>query len=138
VPEKIIGTLTSSILKSVHTPMPPVFSYKSYSVATPGHPEPLPLKNHIRIIALTPDLQSVSYYSVIDFLHHSSTTELIPSPILIKEPYPSSKASLQSRESSLALWLLWRANSYKIAMWISTSIEATNDIWVRAKRPCTS
>jgi hypothetical protein len=103
VPEKIIGTLTSSILKSVHTSISPVFYYKSYSMATPGHPEPLLLENHVRIIALTPDLQSVSFYSVIDFLHHSSTTELIPSPILIKEPYLSSKASLQCRESSSAL-----------------------------------
>jgi len=72
VPEKIIGTLTSSILKSVHTSISPVFSYKSYSVATPGHPEPLPLENHVRIIALTPDLQSVSFYSVIDFLLFST------------------------------------------------------------------
>jgi hypothetical protein len=50
MPEKMIGTLTSSILKS------PIFSYKLYSVATPGHPEPLLLENHICIIALTPDL----------------------------------------------------------------------------------
>ena len=90
-------------------------------MATPGRPEPLPLKNHVRIIALTLDLQSVSFYSVIDFLHHSSTTELIPSLILIKGPYPSSKASLRSRESSLALWLLWRVNLGKVATQISTS-----------------
>jgi len=53
VPEKMIGTLTSSILKSVHTLISPIFSYKLYSVATPGHPEPLPLEIHVRIIALT-------------------------------------------------------------------------------------
>jgi hypothetical protein len=116
VPEKIIDTLTSSFLKSVHTSIPSIFSYKSYSVATPGHLEPLPLKNHVRIIALTPGLQSVSFYSVIDFLHHSSTTGLIPSLILIKEPYPSFKASLRSRESSSALWLLWRVNLGKVVL----------------------
>jgi hypothetical protein len=121
MPEKIIGTLTSSILKSVHTSISPVFSCKSYSVATPGHPEPFSLKNHVRIIALMPDLQSVSFYSVIDFLHHSFTSELIPSPILIKEPYPSSKALLRSRESSSALWLLWRVNLGKVATRINTS-----------------
>jgi hypothetical protein len=79
MPEKIIGTLTSSILKSVHTLISLIFSYKL---------------NHVRIIALMPDLQRVSLYSIIDFLYHSSTTELIPSPILIKESYPSSKALL--------------------------------------------
>jgi hypothetical protein len=90
-------------------------------MATPRHPEPLALKNYVRIIALTPNLQSVSFYSVINFLYHSSTTELIPSPILIKEPYPSSKALLRSRESSLALWLLWRVNLGKVATRINTS-----------------
>jgi len=40
-------------------------------VATPGYPEPLLLENHIRIVALTPDLQRVSFDSVIDFLYHS-------------------------------------------------------------------
>ena len=45
----------------------------------------------------------VSFYSVIDFLYYSSTTKLIPSLILIKESYPSSKASLLCRESSSAL-----------------------------------
>jgi hypothetical protein len=54
-------------------------------MATPGHPKPLPLENHVRIIALTPDLQRVSFYSVTGFLYHSSTTELIPSLILINE-----------------------------------------------------
>jgi hypothetical protein len=79
VPEKMIGTLTSSILKSVHTSISPVFSYKLYSVATLGYLEPFPLENHVRIIALTPDLQRVSFYSVTEFLCHSSTTKLIPS-----------------------------------------------------------
>jgi hypothetical protein len=81
----MIGTLTLSILKSVHTLISPIFSYKLYSVATAGHPEPFSLENHVRIIALTPDLQRVSFYNIIGFLHHSSTTKLITSPILIKE-----------------------------------------------------
>ncbi len=89
MPEKIIGTLTLSILKSVHTSISPISSYKLYSVANPRHPKPLLLKNRVHIIALTPDLQSVSFYSVIDFLYYSSTTKLILSLILIKEPYLS-------------------------------------------------
>jgi hypothetical protein len=120
VPEKMIGTLTSSILKSVHTSISSIFSYKLYSMATPRHPEPLLLENHVCIIALTPDLQRVSFYSLIDFFYYSSTTELIPSSILIKESYLSSKALLQCRESSSALWLLWCVNLDKVAMQIST------------------
>src|SRR6266536_2221524 len=121
VPEKMIGTLPSRILKSVHTSISPIFFYKLCSVATLGHPELLLLENHVRIVALTPDLQRVSFYSVTDFLHHSSTTELLPSLILIKGSYPSSKASHLYRKSSSALWLLWRANSCMIATRICTS-----------------
>jgi hypothetical protein len=69
-------------LKSVHTLISPIFFYKLYSVATPGHP------NHI--VAITPDLQRVSFYTVIDNLYYSSTTEVILSLILVKESYPSS------------------------------------------------
>jgi hypothetical protein len=60
-------------------------------VATPGHLEPLLLKDHVYIVALTLDLQG-SPYSVIEFLYHSSTTKLILSLILLKESYPSFKA----------------------------------------------
>ena len=91
MPEKIIGTLTLSILKSVHTLISPIFSYKLCSVATPGHPKLL-LENHVHIVAITPDLQRVSFYIITDVLYHSSTTELIPSLILIMGSYPSSKA----------------------------------------------
>jgi hypothetical protein len=52
----MIGTLTLSILKSMHTLISPIFSYKLYSIATPGHLKPVLLENYIRIIALTPDL----------------------------------------------------------------------------------
>ena len=92
VPEKMmIGTLTSSILQSVHTSMSPIFSYKLCSVATPGHSKSFPLENYGRIVALTLTCKDFPY-SVIDFLHYSSTTELLLSLILIKGSYPSSKA----------------------------------------------
>ena len=61
-------------------------------MATPGHLEPFLLENYSRIIAFTPDLQRVSFYNIIDFLYHSSTTELLLPLILIKGSYPSSKA----------------------------------------------
>ena len=35
----------------------------------PRYPKPLLLENRICIVALTPDLQAVSFYSITDFLH---------------------------------------------------------------------
>ena len=61
--------------------------------------------------------------SIIEFLYYSFTTELILSLILVKESYPSSRALPLYRKSLLALWLLWRVNSGKIAMRISTSAD---------------
>ena len=61
VPKKIVGTLTLSILKSVHTSISPIFFYKLCSVATPRRPDPLLLENHVGIVALTPVLQRVSF-----------------------------------------------------------------------------
>ena len=90
-------------------------------MATPAHPKPLLPENHAYIVALTPNLQKVSFYSVIEFLYHSSTTELIPSLILVKESYPSSMALLLYRKSSSALWLLWRVDFCRVATRISTS-----------------
>jgi hypothetical protein len=106
VPEKMIGTLTLSILKSIYTSISPIIFVKLYSVTTLEHPEPLLLANHVRIVALIPDLQRVSFYSVIELLHHSSINELVLSLILIEGSYPSSKALLLYRISLLALWLL--------------------------------
>jgi hypothetical protein len=83
----------------VHTSISPIFSYKLYSVATPGHSKPLLLENYVCIIVIALDLQKVSLSSVIDFLYHSSTTELILSLILKKESYPRSKVSLLYRKS---------------------------------------
>jgi hypothetical protein len=77
----------------MHTLISPIIFYKLCSVVTPGHPKPLLLENHIYIVTLTPDLQRVSFYSIIEFLYYSSTTELILSLILIKGSSLSSKAS---------------------------------------------
>jgi hypothetical protein len=56
MPEKIIGTLTLSILKSIYTLISLIIFVKLYSVITLEYPEPLLLENHVRIIALIPDL----------------------------------------------------------------------------------
>jgi hypothetical protein len=96
MPEKIIGTLTLNILKSIYTLISPKFFYKLYSMATSGPPKPLPLENNIRIITLTPNLQRVSFYSTIDFPYNSSTTKLLLSLIYIKGSYTwSSKLRIQ-------------------------------------------
>jgi len=55
----------------MHTLLSPIILYELCTVATLGHPEPILLRNHVRIVALTPDLQRVSFYSVIDFLYYS-------------------------------------------------------------------
>jgi hypothetical protein len=106
VPEKIIGTLTLSILKSMHTSISLVMFRELYSIATPRYSKPLPLENHVRIVALKPDLQRVPFYSTIEFLHYTSTTELLPSLIYTKGSHPSSLASPLYRRSLSALWLL--------------------------------
>ena len=135
MPEKMIGTLTSSILKSGHILISPLLFYKLYSMATPRHSNPLLLKNHVYIVAIISDLQRVSFYSITDFLYHSSTTELIPSLILIKGSYPSDKPSLLCKKSLSVLWLLWRANSCMIATRICTSDQSELTILVSAKYP---
>jgi hypothetical protein len=90
----MIDTLTLSISNSVHTSMSPIILYKSSSVATPKHCEPLSPENYIRIVAIAPDLRKVSVYSAIEFLYHSSTIELLLLLILIKGSYPSFRALL--------------------------------------------
>ena len=52
----MLGTSTLSILKSVHTLIYLIFSYKLGSVATPRYLKPFLLENHVRVVALTPDL----------------------------------------------------------------------------------
>jgi hypothetical protein len=121
VPENLIGTLTSNILKSAYTLISPISFYKLCSVATPRHPEPLLLENHVRIVALTPDLQRVSFYNVTGFLYHSTTTELLLSLILIKGLIRALRPHTYTRNPSLALWLLWCENLGKVATQISTS-----------------
>jgi len=105
VPKKIISTLTLSILKSVYTLISLILFNKLYSVATLGQLKPLLLEYYVRIVALMPNLQRVSFYSIIEFFYYSFTTKLILFLILIKGFYLSFKALLLYRKSLLALWL---------------------------------
>ena len=89
-----MGTLTLSISNSEHASKSSIFLYKSCSVATSEHSELLPSENYVRIVALAPDLQKVSFYSIIEFLNRSSTIELLSLLILIKVSYPSFRVSL--------------------------------------------
>ena len=129
------GTLTLSISNSVHTSISPIFSYKSCSVASPEHSEPLPLENYARIVALAPDLWTIALYGATEFLYHSSTTELLSLLILIKGSYLSFKASLLCWKSLSALWLLWHVNSYKVTTRVGTSNQSDQRFLVSAKRP---
>jgi hypothetical protein len=104
-------------------------------VATPGHPEPLLLENHVRIVALTPDLQRVSFYNVTGFLYHSTTTELLLSLILIKGLIRALRTLLPMQVSSSALWLLWRENLGKVATGSVPRAGATNDFGLGQSDP---
>jgi hypothetical protein len=104
--EKMISTLTLSILKSIYTLISLIFSYKLYSVATPEYLKSILLENHVCIIALTLDLQRVSFYNIIGFLYHISTTELLPFLILVKRSYLTFKTLHLYKKPLLAMWLL--------------------------------
>ena len=86
----MIGTLTLSISKSVHTLISLIFLHKSCSLATPKHSEPLLLEIYVHVIALMSDLQRVSFYNVTEFLYYSSTIKLLLSLILINRFYLTS------------------------------------------------
>jgi hypothetical protein len=77
MPEKIIDTLTLGILKSAHTLISLISFDKLCSMATPKHLNTLPLLNHFCIIALLPDLEMVSIYSIIKFLYYSFIIKLL-------------------------------------------------------------
>jgi hypothetical protein len=111
----------------VHTLISPIVFYKLCSVATPRHFKSLLLENRIYIVALTPDLQRASFYSIIVFLCHNSTTELILSLILLKEFYPGFKALLLCRKSSLAFVAAVASKFMHDATRICTSDEASDD-----------
>jgi hypothetical protein len=72
MPRKIIGTLTLSNLNSMYTLTHFIIFYKSYSAATPQYSKPLPLLNYVCVVALTPNLQVVLFYSIIELLKNSS------------------------------------------------------------------
>jgi hypothetical protein len=94
VPRKIIGTLTSNMLNSMHTLMTPIFMYKSCSIATTEHSKPILLENCVRIVAIAPDLWTVSIYNAIEFLYRSSTIKLLSLLILMKRLFPTFRTSL--------------------------------------------
>lgn len=81
--ENIDGYFALSTLESAHTTISPIIFYNLCSLAAPAYPKPLLLENNICIIALMPDLQRVLFYSMTEFLYHSSSTKLILSSILI-------------------------------------------------------
>ena len=82
MPEKIIGTLTSRILKSVHTSISLIIFCNLCSVAIPERPEPFSLGSHVRIVALMPDVLMVSFCSITSYFSYRSITELLTSLIL--------------------------------------------------------
>jgi len=60
MPEKMTGTLTLDISKTLHISMHPKLLYRSYSLATIKHPKPLLLESYLDVAVLVPDLYNVS------------------------------------------------------------------------------
>ena len=87
----------------MHTLISLIFLYKLCFVATLKYSKPFLLENYVCIVALALNLQRVPLYGTIEFLHYSSTTELLSLLILIKGCYPSFKAYYYARKSLLAL-----------------------------------
>jgi hypothetical protein len=87
--EKIIGTLALSIVKSVHTLSSLMFSFKLYSIATPGHSRSFRLKKSRSRRRPHACFTKSLLYNVIDFFYLSCTTEPILSLKRIKRSLPS-------------------------------------------------
>jgi hypothetical protein len=104
--EQMIGTLTSSILKFVHTLISLIFSIKLYSVSTPKHLKSFLIENHVCVVAFTLLFAKSFFHNIIDLFYYSFITELIPFPILINGSYPSFKTLLLYKKSLAASWLL--------------------------------
>jgi hypothetical protein len=71
-----------------------IFVYKSCSIATAKHSEPILPENYAHIVVLAPDLWIVSVHGTIEFLCHSLTIELLSLLILTKMLFPSLRALL--------------------------------------------
>lgn len=121
MPEKLIGTLTSSILKSVHTLVSPIFTYNLYCITTPYYPKYFRFKNYVYTIIFTLDLYRVSFYSVIDFLYYSLTNILLLPLIPIEGFIRALRPLISMREIVNILMALWRANLCRIATRFGTS-----------------
>lgn len=87
----------------MHVLISSLFLHKLCSVATLEHSELFLLKNHVLVVALTPNLRRASFYSVPDFLRHSSTIELLLSLIHKKVSYLSSYALQTMQEIVISL-----------------------------------
>jgi hypothetical protein len=48
------------------------------------YPKPFLLENYIRIIAITLNLQKISFYNIINFFYHNSITKFLLSLIFVK------------------------------------------------------
>jgi hypothetical protein len=105
---KLIGTLTFNILNSMHISISSIVLYKSCSVATPKHSEPLLLENYVYIVVLTPDLRRVFFYNATELLYYSSTIKFLLALILMECLIRALRPYYYAGKSSSALWLLGR------------------------------
>ena len=67
MPEKMTGTLTLDMSKTLHISIFPKILHKSYSLATIEHPKSFLLKIYFDVVVLASDLYNVSIYSKREF-----------------------------------------------------------------------
>ena len=94
MPENVRGTWTLSGSDSMYISTFTMFLYKPYTMAISVYSRFFYLENYARIIAIEPNLQRASFYSITNFLPYSTTAKLLLF-ILIKGFYPSLKISLR-------------------------------------------
>jgi hypothetical protein len=113
--------LTLSTSKSIHKSISLISLYTSHIIATPKHLEPLLprimfMSSPSRLIC-----RESPFCGVIESLYYSSTIELLLLLIPVNRFYLSSTGLLQCQKPSGAFWLMWSADSCKIAMPVGTS-----------------
>ena len=125
-----MGTLTSSDHNFAYTSTLTNFRYRYCTLATSDYLEPFRYKDYIRIITFSPDLLRIFFRGEIISIRCSTTTKSSSFIAQIQISCQSLKSCYDNRKLSLSLWLLSRANSYKVATPVGTSDPSSCHFWL--------
>ena len=136
VPEKMMGTSTSSDYNSAHTSSFINMRYISCAVAALEHLEPFGPVNYGRIVAFSPGSLRVFVYGETISIRYSITMKSLPHTIYIYNGLIRAlEPCYDDRKSSSALCLLSRANSYEVATPVGTSVQSNCRSWLVQNGP---